>query len=358
MKCFRMEVELDDTSINRVIGYFPAMNLDDAYVAASNLLVNRSPENFILPSTANLLDALVDHCDNFSVTELSKMVHKRLLPLLPAEARHVSARHVAHAVDQIQRHGTLKDASIKKLVTLLARAYSWGLLNTALKRNPAREFLDHAKQFRGSNAIFKISERPQVPYTPQAQVVDLIDTLEMRAIKAPPGHTQHALRLERLAYARFILLTGMRRDEARQLNKKEIYPDEPVPFVSMGGHRKKNARAHSLALSDRALEVLGTLTPCPRGFYFPGLCRQDRTAVSVYFSTLGVKLHSLRYTVAHNLGLAGCPEKIVALILSHTEAANGPATMTQRYMAMDPDFHLAEQHKWLTVIAGLAFTNA
>ena len=70
-KCFRVRVELDDTDIDRTIGYFPSMSVDDAYVTMTNLLLRRSPTNFALPETGALMDALSDYADNKSLTNMA-----------------------------------------------------------------------------------------------------------------------------------------------------------------------------------------------------------------------------------------------------------------------------------------------
>jgi integrase len=345
---FRARVKVGSKTINKTLGYFPAMSLDQAYVAMSNLMVRRSPENFILPETGALLDAMVDDTDCKSLTEFSLSVHKRLLPLLPSLAHKVTSRSVAHAVDILQRHSGLKDGTIKRLITTMAAAYSWGMIYTALKENPCQQFLDHAKRFRGNGAIFKKEERTTPRYLTKEQVRALLDSLEEKSKQYPPGHRWHPIAQERLAYTRLLLATGMRRDECRHLNIREIYDEEMTPFIFFSKSRKKNARVHNLALSPEAVEIIQSCSPSDKGLLFPNLSKQTGNAISMYFRGLNANVHALRHTVAHTLAVAGCPEEVISVVLSHATNDEGSSAVTRRYMSLDPDFRLEDQHEWLS----------
>ena len=119
------------------------------------------------------------------------------------------------------------------------------------------------------------------------------------------------------------LLTGLRRNEIRQLQWEDIHLDAVKPFLLARASTTKNGKQAVIFLRDDLVEALRELKTktniirCPRieTFYkdlkTAGIARKDASGRIIDF-------HSLRHTLATNCALSNVPVRTAMEVMRHS----------------------------------------
>jgi integrase len=156
-------------------------------------------------------------------------------------------------------------------------------------------------------------------------------------------------------YVRLLLLTMQRRKEVAEMDWSEI--DLEAGVWTLPAERAKNDEAHTIPLTDLAIEELRTLGPKDRGLVFTttgktavsGFSKAKRTLTddmlkimvmrqkqrgkgSSFVQVSDWRLHDLRRTGATNLQALGVPIEVTEAILNHISGTRaGVAGIYNRY---------------------------
>ncbi|QQR74268.1 MAG: integrase family protein [Holophagales bacterium] len=159
---------------------------------------------------------------------------------------------------------------------------------------------------------------------------------ELRAFWRATGEQPPALR----AFARLLLLTGLRRDELLGARWDEIVRDEAGTWLAIPGLRMKGGKPHAAPLSRLALSELALLSQFREGeVLFPGRSGGDAPMREAFYyrKRLAVRVadlldvpspdprpwtwHDLRRTARTILAAAGADEVPAELLLAHVPPA-------------------------------------
>ena len=324
------------------LGAWPEMDLDLAQRAAHMLISRHDPKTRKHPSLWAIADAYTNAKDTTSAINHLAGVRRHILPLLPPIIEDLTASHIVQACDDIILTTKLKPSTLSGLINFLARAYRYcEARDESLPPSPFDRF---AK-------IQKTAEPDTKPIPDTEKIRKNLNDSELAALLSSfptPQSPLSGIKLERSRFIRFLLLTGLRRDEARLLRHSEVHLDAEIPHLTFQAERKKAGREHKVALSSSALNLIGQAPAGqPHAFVFPLLAKQSSTAITKFMSRAGANPHRIRFTLANRLATRlDCPGEVVARILSHSTKADCPG-VTAYYMDADYDHQLSAQLPWL-----------
>ena len=142
------------------------------------------------------------------------------------------------------------------------------------------------------------------------------------------------------AVVKWLILTGCRRDEAREARWCEI--DRRRKLWTLPPERSKNGRQHTVPISEAALALLDDLPTFEGGdFIFSAKdgstpyknVIKPKERISALSGVFEWTLHDLRRTAASGMGDLGIPGETIARVLNHSERAI--AGVTSRYNRAD-----------------------
>ncbi len=116
-------------------------------------------------------------------------------------------------------------------------------------------------------------------------------------------------------YVKFLLNTGLRRDEALKLRPRDIDWDRNVFFVE----KTKTKQMRAIPLNSRAQEILRALDDDLFGKLHPAVVTEKFREYLHKAGLTGFKLHSLRHTFSCRLLAAGVDLYTISRLLGHTD---------------------------------------
>jgi len=327
--------------VQRRLGLYPRISVRAARREVASLRESVGKEN---PKPFKTLDEMfvsyLRHANvNLSVSRMERSLRKHpagadngIFSVLPDRPEDVQVSDITQYVDILHSRTSLADGSIRNMLTMMKRTYSYWMLRGHVQTNPFAVFFDLNRSLRGQDQMIKPSE-PRKRYLAPEQIDMALDVLEG----------------ELFDIVRLALLTGCRREELRLLHASEICLAEGT--ISFPAERKKNRKPHKLALCALAHRIVA-----PRlfggGYLFPTQAKNQKAALTRALSyKCSFSPHDIRRTVSRDLGLMGCPLPIISKILSHTPREDGVAQVTMDYADEQSNHRLSDQRIWLDKLA-------
>ena len=253
---------------------------------------------------------------------------------LPDRPQDVRPQDITRYIDRLHSSTELADGTIRNMLGLIRKAYSFYLMRGDVERNPVAEFFTMNKDLRGKNQVLKPTP-PRKTYFSDAQIE--------RGLQKP-WECADTLDFFKLAF-----LTGCRLEELRSLKYSEV--DLEAGVIRFPGERKKNGRPHELALCAAAQRIVSDrIKFLMVNFHiFPELASQTGQALTERMKkTLGRTPHDIRRTVSRDLSReVKCPGWVISKILSHTPSERGVAQVTMDYTDDETHHDVDEQRIWL-----------
>jgi integrase len=249
-----------------------------------------------------------------SWTETERILNKYVKPTLGKHhVRDVSRRDVRDLIDGIVDEG--KPVQANRVLAAAHAMFNWAVEREIVEANPAAGIKKPTKE--------KARER-------------ILTDEELRKV----WQTSEQLGYPASAYIKTLILTGARRDEAREMRWREVDLDKGLWTIP--GERAKNGEPHVVPLSSDMKALLEALPRFDGGDYV-----FTATNGSTPYSNVikpkkrierdsGVKgwtLHDLRRTAASGMGDLGIAGETIARVLNHSERAI--AGVTARYNRAD-----------------------
>lgn len=301
--------------IRQRIGPFPDKGLEEARTAVRDLVRARNrmemPEN---PDTFAALCKLYleKHARPKKRTAAVEeaIMERDLLPAFGARrADSIKPLEIARFLDSVVERGAPVQAN--RIRSLLSRIFSFGLAREIVTTNPA-----------------KIAEKPTKEFARETLLTDPQIVAFWRALEYRHPVYRHLMR--------FLLLTGQRVSEARELRWSEVAGD----LWELPAARSKNGKPHVIPLSDQAIAVLDALKtlalggsfafPAPKNLAAPWDINSISSAAREMRAQVGVEWQpkDLRRTAATIMSRLG-HRPWVPRVLNHTE--QGVTSVYDRY---------------------------
>jgi integrase len=299
----------------KTIGHFPKMSLKEARAAAADML-ERAGEDIPLtapeperPGAGRTLGDLVSayekvrRREGHRVKRFNEHIHlvrRGLDPWLALPARSFTKADLRTARDTITDGGVYPIVG-NRFLSYTSSALQWAAEEDWIETNFARD-------------VRKAPENKRQRYLANTEIRDLWKALDrMDGLGSDTDRAYAKL-------VRFLLLTGMRLDEARKLRHGELLGG----YLTLRPERTKSNREQKLRLPKAALDLVGTGTS-PRAFVFAGNRGEPVSGLSWlkrkldrYLDFDDWTLHDLRRTMATHAREIGVDFFTVEAILGHS----------------------------------------
>jgi integrase len=221
----------------------------------------------------------------------------------------VSDHEIIHALDEVGRHAPI---AANRLHAVLSSLFGWAKGKRLVASNPCTGLKRPAKE----------QSRDRV-----------LDDKELRKVWLAAGKLGHP----HAAIVRLLILTGQRLNEIAGLRWDEIDLDDRA--LHLPAARTKNAHAHDVPLSAKALEIVACLPQLIDADLVFTIKRKPITSFSRMKARLdtlsgvaGWTIHDLRRTVASGLQRLGVRLEVTEAVLNHRSGSMaGIAGVYQRH---------------------------
>jgi integrase len=313
------------------VGRFPAMSLakarEEAKAALQAVEEGRDPagerqEAKAAPEPrrdtveAVATDYVERHCKRNlrSWTETDRLLRKYLIPELGSrDVRELTRRDVRDLVDGVVDNG--KPVQANRVLAAVHAMLTWAVDREILDVNPAAGVKKPTR------------EKPRERVLSDGELVKVWKAAEGLGYPAGP-------------YIKTLILTGARRDEAREMRWREVDLDKALWTIP--GERAKNGEPHVVPLSEAMLDLLRDLPRFTGGDYvftagdgakpYANVIKPKKR-IERDSEVEGWTLHDLRRTAASGMGDLGIAGETIARVLNHAEGQI--AGITARYNRAD-----------------------
>ena len=304
------------------LGVYPQLSLADARVkqakAKWRLAAGRDPgsewvEERRAERQAETVQNLVDEYlakyawpRKRTADEDRRCLEKDVLPLWGSrKAKSIARRDAIVLLDRIVDRGSPIMAN--RTLAVVRRVFAFGVERDILEANPLLGIKPPAKEIRRDRVLS------------DAEIMQFWSGLDRTRMSEPV----------RLAL-KFLLVTIQRRSEVVEATWSEF--DMRNRIWVIGADRTKNGTAHTVPLSEPALELLDVIRETGRGsrWLFPSPRLEDRpigrgvinhclTANREVIGVSNLRPHDLRRTGASQMTAMGSPRLVVSKILNHAD---------------------------------------
>lgn len=302
--------------VSQTLGRFPALSIREAREQATALLVEVNAGSDIEQVKQNekqrrLLDPTVKEFTNEYIEKYAKKKAKKTWPesqrslnqnVIPIIGKlrmnEIKKRHIITVLDKIKERGSL--VSCNRCHTLLNTFFSFAIKRDVIQQSPMKGIEE------------KEDEAPRERVLTEEEIKTLWKNLNDKSTVG--------------IMIKFLLITGQRTGEARQMLFSEIDEDY---IWNIPAEKTKNGQAHDVPLSPMAIEIIEEMKKRTKGPYvFPGkninACLY-RTSIPTYLKRLVKKLgwkervtpHDLRRTMRSALPSLKIKRPVAEKILNH-----------------------------------------
>lgn len=285
------------------LGYWPLMTVDEARVAAMDVLkecrAGRRPPQSVKRSLPTLAGLLPEYCKARKIKESSKKRYESILRTHFTEWQEQCVEAMgtpmfgAHCKALGQTKGAALIEVIRGLVGALCR-YINAVYGLALSSPFDR---------LASAGLLPDRAKPRARVLMEAAMPDWFSAIQ---------RLQHKPR----TYLLVTLLTGMRKNEVRLLRRSDVDLQEGLLTV----RETKNGRAHTLPISDRLRELLSPLCASldPEAEVFAGVSADHVNEMAQRVGSPRFLLHDLRKLLATTGQKLNINDGVMRRILNHT----------------------------------------
>lgn len=308
----------------KLLGTFPDMNTSAAREAAEEVL--RGLQDSGGRTVESCLELYLDHLrlkGSKSIYEIERCLRKNVMPYVGnKDVTKVRREHLVDAFD------TIKAPMARNRTIAITRA----MFNYLADRG----VIDH--QNSPVVRLGKLSVR-------EATRERVLTDREWELVWGISGHLECPGYFGRIV--RLLMLTGCRRGEIAALRPEWIDLAHDGGWLCLPSSIMKNAQAHKVWLTPRALDVLGTTDD---DTFFPSGISWSRYSRKLW-STAGIRsatLHDIRRTMATRMQKAGVLPHVIERCLAHK--AGGVKAIYQRH-----DYDEEAREAWELIAEQIAF---
>jgi integrase len=261
-------------------------------------------------------DYVERHCKRNlrSWTETDRLLRKYLIPELGSrDVRELTRRDIRDLVDGVVDQG--KPVQANRVLAAVHAMLTWAVDREILDVNPAAGVKKPTR------------EKPRERVLSDSELVKVWNAAEQLGYPAGP-------------YIKTLILTGARRDEAREMRWCEVDLDKALWTIP--GERAKNGEPHVVPLSEAMQDLLRDLPWFAGGDYvftagdgakpYANVIKPKKR-IERDSGVKGWTLHDLRRTAASGMGDLGIAGETIARVLNHAEGQI--AGITARYNRAD-----------------------